>query len=453
MMRVVACLLAAAALAAGAPLAAQRDTASIPKGIRLGLIYQPAYRPSVAVRAFEGGVAVADSLRAVLARDLDYSDRFVLAELPASLASGPVQYRPLNDLGVVFLVTGEVAEEPGGGTRWRVAVHDVVYGFVKEARTFRLPPPSSPDFRLAVHAVADEVVRWMTGQPGGAASRIAVVRRLRDGRSELLVVDSDGEDERRVLVSEERVLSPAWSPDGKRLAYVVGGAGGWRIYERELETGATRLVAGRPGTMAITPAYAPDGRRIAFAMEAGGGLELYEYDVAQGCCLRRIARSPRDDLSPTFSPDGRRIAFNSNRLGTPHIFVMPAEGGQPTLLSPYAYDEPGYYTSPDWSPAGSLVAFHGRSRGGRFQIMVADAARPLAAPVVQLTQEGENEDPSWAPDGRHLVYTSVRPEGGGLYVIDTVTGRERRLRAGAGFAVPDWSPVLLRATSLAVEVP
>ena len=317
------------------------------------------------MRAFEGGVAVADSLRAVLARDLDYSDRFVLAELPASLASGPVQYRPLNDLGVVFLVTGEVAEEPGGGTRWRVAVHDVVYGFVKEARTFRLPPPSSPDFRLAVHAVADEVVRWMTGQPGGAASRIAVVRRLRDGRSELLVVDSDGEDERRVLVSEERVLSPAWSPDGKRLAYVVGGAGGWRIYERELETGATRLVAGRPGTMAITPAYAPDGRRIAFAMEAGGGLELYEYDVAQGCCLRRIARSPRDDLSPTFSPDGRRIAFNSNRLGTPHIFVMPAEGGQPTLLSPYAYDEPGYYTSPDWSPAGSLVAFALGRRYGR----------------------------------------------------------------------------------------
>lgn len=139
----------------------------------------------------------------------------------------------------------------------------------------------------------------------------------------------------------------------------------------------------------------------------------------------------------------------SDRLGQPHIYVMPADGGEAELLSPYTYGEPGYYTSPDWSPETSLVAFHGRSRG-QFQIMVADAASP-GATVRQLTEEGRSEDPSWAPDGRHVVFRGVRATGEGLYVLDAASGRTRPLVLGGRVRLPDWSPTLLSASALTVR--
>lgn len=203
---------------------------------------------------------------------------------------------------------------------------------------------------------------------------------------------------------------------------------------------------------ALTPTYSPDGRRLAFGLAVGNGsstaTEIHDYDVANDCCLRRVSRGPLDDMSPTYSPDGQRVAFMSNRLGQPHIYVMPATGGEPTLLSPFVYGEPGYYTSPDWSPVNSLVAFHGRSRGNH-QIMVADASKP-GETVRQITADGASEDPSWAPDGRHIVFSGVRAGEAGLYVIDTVTGRLRPLVVGGGYLVPDWSPKLLAASALVV---
>ena len=128
---------------------------------------------------------------------------------------------------------------------------------------------------------------------------------------------------------------------------------------------------------------------------------------------------------------------------------MQATGGDSELISPFVYGEPGYYTSPDWSPTGSLVAFHGRSRGN-FQIMVADADNPGAL-VRQVTADGVSEDPSWAPDGRHIVFTGRREAGRGLYVIDSSSGRLRPVVLGGDLLVPDWSPTLVRAADLMLD--
>ena len=171
-----------------------------------------------------------------------------------------------------------------------------------------------------------------------------------------------------------------------------------------------------------------------------------------GRCLRRLTSDRADDISPTYSRDGARIAFMSSRVGgMPHIFVMPVQGGAAMAISPYVYGQRGYYTSPDLSPTGSEVAFHGHwNSRGTYQIMVADASR-TGGQVRQLTTEGANEDPSWGPDGRHLVYThaGVRGSEPGLYVIDTATGTRRPLATGsAGMRLADWSPPLLRAADL-----
>jgi TolB protein len=139
------------------------------------------------------------------------------------------------------------------------------------------------------------------------------------------------------------------------------------------------------------------------------------------------------------------VAFNSTRLGTqiPQIYVMPAAGGEPRLLSPYAYDSGGFYTAPDWAPFGDRVAFNGRlNRRGRYHILVARMGDERR--IQQVTREGNNEAPSWAPDGRHLVFAGERSWGSGLFVVDTQTARIRVIRRGVEVSDPDWSPTLGR---------
>lgn len=438
-------------LAVAAPAGAQvGDTTQLPPGVRLGLIYTPGMAQRLAVRPFEaagGGAVVATQATEIITRDLDFSDRFDIVQPPEGLVSSPIAYGPWNDVGVAYLVSGEVAPE-GGGWALRVVLHDVTYANVMEERRYRLPAPADPGFRRAVHAVADAIVERVTGTPGMAASSIAFIRRG-GGRYELMLVDYDGENLRRISASDEILLSPAWSMDGARLAYsVVSDEGNYQIQERLLATGDVRILVNRPG-LNITPSYAPTGDIVAFAIAAGSGTDLYRYDVGRGCCLTRLEGGRGRQLSPTYSPDGRRMAFNSDRLGQPHIYVMPADGGETELISPFVYGEPGYYTSPDWSPTSSLVTFHGRSRGN-FQIMVADANAPSAL-VRQVTADGMSEDPSWAPDGRHVVFSGRRDSGRGLYVIDSSTGRLRPVVLGGDLLVPDWSPTLVRASDLALD--
>jgi len=208
----------------------------------------------------------------------------------------------------------------------------------------------------------------------------------------------------------------------------------------DLATGREReLPIERTGD-AITPSYHPDGERLAFAVTGGGRTGIFTLNADRDCCLVYVSGGRYNDLSPTFSPDGRQMAFNSNRLGTatPQIYVMPTDGGDAELISPYEYGQRGYYTSPDWSPTADRVAFHGRIQRGRYQILVAEVA-DRGRRLRQLTWEGNNEDPSWAPDGRHLVFVGERSWGYGLFVVDGASGKIRPLITGRNIRVPDWS--------------
>lgn len=420
--------LVAGALIAAAPLAAQ-DTTRTPDGVRVGIDYTPGSRPSVVVLPGPG----LDSARAIVGRDLDFSDRFEVITLgPRDTTVGvnpggrALDYKLFRTLGAAYAV--ELAlDGPGVAVR----LHDIAAGAVRREQRFTLPPQFDVNYRFGVHKVSDEVVRWITGTPGYAASRVLY---LVDRR--LYRVDSDGGGNIAVSMPGEDVLSPTWSPDGRRFAYTRFAAGRGSVVLQGVAAGDKTVVTGTTQFLNITPAFSPDGRVLAFARSGEDGTDIFTADIAQNCCVQRLTVGRySDNLSPTFAPDGRRIAFVSTRAGAPQIYVMAADGTDQELLAPFDYGATGSSNAPEWSPDGASVAFH-REVNRVPQVFVLDVA---SRRVRQLTSSGRNEDPTWAPDGRHLSFVSDRSGRRQLWVIDIVTGRIRQLTFEGQARLPSWS--------------
>ena len=442
-----AAAVATSLLLPGIDLAAQEEIA-VP-GVALGLVYETSYLPPLAIMPFEAaGADEADAGRAhsVVARDLDYSDRFAIIDsLPADLSQG-VDYGLWDGLGVDWVLTGTL-ELVGARYELALELHDIVFASVTRRGRFPVPRPDSKGFRMAVHRASDAVVEWVTGDPGPAASRIIFSMRPYGDpvNKELYVVDWDGENLLRLTWDENTVASPAWSPDARHVAYTSWKSGVPQIYEISMADQSERVLEpGREGQQ-ITPAYHPGGELLAFSLLGRGRSGLFSYNLATGCCLSQMGGGRYNDLQPTFSPDGDQVAFTSNRLGAavPQIYIMPADGGEARLLSPYRFGEGGYFADPDWSPRGDQVAFAGRVKGSRsrYHILVADV-RTGDGRLTQLTRDGDNQDPSWAPDGRHIVFTGERSYGFGIFVVDAGTGRTRSLVSNVRAEDPDWSPSL-----------
>ncbi len=408
---------------AAAPLTAQDP---IDGGVRVGITYTPGTRAKVAVLPGAG----LDSARAILQRDLDYSDRFEVLALERGDAPGggaAVNYPLYRTLGVQYGI-----EVRAAGTQVAVRLHDVRTGAVRQEQNFALPGPEAADFRMAVHRVSDEVVRWITGTPGAAASRLLVLLGNRAYR-----VDSDGADVTPVTPASQRALSPTWSPDGRMIAYTEFADGRGPIILQDLLTGARRRVTGTDTQLNFTPAFSPDGRTLAFARtDQEGGTDLYAVNVADQCCLRRLTVGRySDNLSPTYAPDGRRIAFVSTRAGAPQIYAMSSDGTDQELLAPYDYGATGPSNAPEWSPDGAAVAFH-RDIDRAHQVFLLDVA---SRRVRQLTSSGRNSDPTWAPDGRHLAFVSDRSGRPQVWIIDIESGRIRQLVLPGDVRLPHWS--------------
>ena len=282
---------------AGGALVAQDVEERFP-GVRLGIVYDPgSARESIAIQPFGvrlGAEAVAGSVEAILGRDLRYSDRFsILDSLPQSLAGAGVEYGIWDELGANYLVTGEV-EPIGERYELTVAVHDVVYGTLMHEGRFVVPTPDDEQFRMAVHIASDAVVEWITDEPGMAASRIIFAR---NGEAkELWVVDSDGENLRRLTRFGSITLSPAWSPDGRTVMYTsYKDYHEPRLFEMNLETGTERALDPGIAGLISTPTYHPNGTEIAFSVIGGPSPGVYRYDLSQACCLQRLSGNSRYD--------------------------------------------------------------------------------------------------------------------------------------------------------------
>jgi TolB protein len=411
-------------------VAVGQDTLHPPEGVRVGIEYRPGIRPSLIVLPGRG----LDSVRAMLARDLDYSDRFEVIPLAtgdsgayATNAGGrTVNYALFRTLGAAYAV--EVGQDGAGTT---VRVHDITAGLIRREERVVLPAPFDVGFRLAVHRMSDEVVRWITGTPGYAGSQLLFLVERR-----LYRVDSDGAGVSPLSGANEQLLSPVWSPDGSRIAFTSFAAGAGTIVVQNLATGQRMTVPGTGTALNITPTFSPDGRLVVYARSSEEGTDVYSADIAQNCCVQRLTVGRfADNLSPTFAPDGRRLAFVSTRAGQPQIYVMAADGTDQELFAPFDFGATGSSNAPEWSPDGASVVFH-RDVSGSPQIFVLDVA---SRRVRQLTSSGRNEDPTWAPDGRHIAFVSDRSGQRQLWVIDTLTGRIRQLTFVGPVRLPAWS--------------
>jgi TolB protein len=289
---------------------------------------------------------------------------------------------------------------------------------------------------MEAHRAADEVVRWVTGTPGIAATRLLYV-----GAGRVYRVDSDGANIQALTPGEDQALSPVWAPDGASFAYTRFDEGRGAILIRSLNGGAPITVPSTSTNLNYAAAFAPDGRNLAFTRSDESGTDIFVANVADRCCVRRLTVGRyADNLSPTYSPDGNRIAFVSTRAGPPQIYVMAAEGTDQELLAPFDFGVTGSSNGPEWSPDGASVAFH-RDVDRSSQIFVLDVATRRAR---QLTSSGRNTDPTWAPDGRHLTFVSDRSGQRQLWVIDTETGRVRQLHTPTFARLPAWSRRLVQ---------
>jgi TolB protein len=414
------------AAVAGARAAAAQDTTRVEQGVRVGIGYDTGARPGLVVLPGSG----IDSVRAIVRRDLDFTDRFEMIQVgdpgPTGGTAGAVNYGLYKTLRAEFAV--ELIDRGGQVT---ARLHDVNRSQVRNELSVALPPPSDAGFRLAVHVLSDEIARWATGLPGIAASRLLLVL---NGR--VYQLDSDGFGMRPLTPEGQTALSPAWSPDGRRFAYTRLGAGRGGVWLQTISTGEQVQVPGTESGLNITPMFSPDGRSLAYTRSDEKITDIFVANVTErGTAQRLTVGRFADNLSPTFSPDGRRIAFISTRSGPPQLYVMGADGTDQELFAPFDYGSTGSTNAPEWSPDGSSVVFHREVNGSPQVLVLTVAGKKLR----QLTSSGRNEDPTWAPDGRHVAYISDRSGQRQLWVIDSETGRVRQLPTPGRARLPSWS--------------
>ncbi|UCF40250.1 MAG: PD40 domain-containing protein [Gemmatimonadota bacterium] len=438
-------------LAVATPLLAQEPP--IEQGVRIGITYTPGLRPGMLVLASTYGERL-DSVRAIVARDLEFSDRFEMISLPGgdSLLLGLTQISsggdeaagtaiPFVNYSLYAALGADYAVAVGpdaDSARVRATLYDVRGETPRQVVRTDLPALDSPDFRMSAHRVADEMVRAATGEPGFAATRLLFIQ---DGR--LQRVDADGADLGVISPPGITAFSPEWLPDAARVVYTELSDGRGRIVIHDLVTGDRRAVPPTADLLNYAAAVSPNGELLAFSRSGDEGTEVYRYNLARDCCLERLTVGRfSDNLSPTFSPDGRQIAYVSTRPGLPQIYVMAADGTGQELFAPFDYGVTGSSNAPEWSPDGTRLAFH-RDVQGSLQVFIMDAR---SRAVRQLTSAGRNTDPTWAPDGRHLAFVSDRTGRRQIWVIDIETGRVRQLTTVGDARLPAWSPRITMPT-------
>jgi TolB protein len=388
----------------------------------------------IAVVPFGSTTPLPVDIAAVINDDLKASGRFA-PMAPAEMVGQPhdvgeIDFADWRRVAMENLVVGSVAPASGG-----YQVNFRLVDVYKGTQLVGYQIPAQPNqLRIVAHQIADIIFERLTGIRGAFATRIAYVTVTRSGGGktyQLQVADADGYDPQTLLTSPQPLMSPAWSPDGRRLAYVSFEGKNSAIYVQDLGSGSRQEVASGPG-LNSAPAWSPDGSRLAMTLSRGGDPEIYVMNVGSRQ-LNRVTEDPAIDTEPSWSPDGSRLLFTSDRGGGPQIYEVSASGGSARRLT----HSGKYNASGSYSPDGKYITFlHGDGGAYRIAIMDLDTGQ-----MKSLTETRLDESPSFAPNSSMIIYATVGAGGTELAAV-SVDGRVRQNLALLRGEVrdPAWGP-------------
>ncbi len=389
---------------------------------------------------WQGNGAAPIDVAGVITQDLASTGRFApLAEndmLQRPTAGTDVDFKDWRMVGVEAVVVGKLLQTAPGDYLIQFQLLDVLKG--EQLLSYRLPSAGA-GLRLSSHRVADMIYEKLTGLPGIFTTRIAYVaasqRGGRPDRYRLIVADADGANEQVMVESKEPIMSPAWSPDGRKLAYVSFENKMAEIYVQALRSGERQKVSSRAGVNGA-PGWSPDGRMLAITLSRGeGNLDIFTLDLGSQV-LTRLTDQRSIETEATWAPDGSTIYFTSDRAGGPQIYRVAPQGGAAQRVS---FEGP-YNARPRVSPDGKRLALVTNDRGN-YRIAVLD----LEHGFIQVVTDGrQDESPGFAPNGEMLIY-ATRDGGRGVLATVSVDGKiRRRLPAAEGdVREPAWSPFRL----------
>jgi TolB protein len=340
-------------------------------------------------------------------------------------------WRPIN---AQALVVGRIGNSDGK-LRAEFRLWDVLSGKQLAGEQFFTRVREA---RRVGHIIADVIYERITGEKGYFDTRVVFVDESgpKDKRvKRLAIMDQDGYNVRLLTTGTDLVLTPRFSPSTQEITYMSFAGDDPKVYLLNIETGQKEIVGTFPG-MTFAPRFSPDGQRIVMSLEQGGAANIYAMDLRSRSTVQ-LTNSQAINTSPCYAPDGRQIVFQSDRDGSQQIYVMNANGSNQRRISSGG----GSYSTPVWSPRGDLIAFT-KQAGGQFLIGVM---KPDGSGERVLTEGFHNEGPTWAPNGRVLMFFRESPGASGgprLFSID-LTGYNERLVATPSFGSdPAWSPLI-----------
>jgi TolB protein len=332
------------------------------------------------------------------------------------------------------LAIGRITRQSDGRLKAEFRLWDVAAGQQLAGQQYYTTPDN---WRRIAHIISDAIYERLTGEKGYFDSRVVFVdetgpaeRRIK----RLAIMDQDGANVRYLTRGDEIVLTPRFSPSTQEITYMAYGAGEPRVYLLNIETGQREIVGNFPG-MSFAPRFSPDGQRVIMSLQEGSNANLFVMDL-RSKAMTRLTESAAIDTAPSYSPDGARICFESDRGGHQQIYIMAASGGPAQRIS---FGE-GSYSTPVWSPRGDYIAYT-RQAGGKFAIGVM---KPDGKDERVLTEGFHNEGPTFAPNGRVIMFFRDPGGSGGpsLYTVD-IGGRNELREPTPSFASdPAWSPLL-----------
>ena len=384
----------------------------------------------IAVAGFADESMAPALISAIIKADLERSGVFKVIDAGSVISdTASIDYGAWKGRGADALVVGSVTKTADGKFDVRYKLLDTVKGVQLSA----LPQSVVPKYtRLSAHKIADDIYQKLTGARGAFATRIAYVNENRGAHDyRLEVADADGEGTQVAVRSNEPIISPAWSPDGGKVAYVSFEQRKPIIYVQNLLTGQRTVVSNQKGSNSA-PAWAPDGSKLAIALSKDGHYQVYSVNI-DGSGLRRLSNSNGIDTEPQFSADGQTIYFTSDRSGGPQIYKMPASGGNATRVT----FNGNYNISPRVASDGKTLAWISQRDGG-YSLFAMD----LASGQELRLADGATE-PSFSPNGKYIMYATKGGGRAGLAVVSTDGRIKQRLSTNAGnIREPNWGPFM-----------